>query len=163
MDFIRSILESFAAIETQNFLSVIAVVIAIAAALYARWAAKAAQRANEIAIHLERLHVFKAARHFQYEIQAIGLEYSDTVQGALIRGTELAEFYFAHTVSEALSKLIEKSQKLINERSAAFVQDACGQPVLPPEARRRLSTLHHEVIVDVKNIVDDLKAHLRLV
>jgi hypothetical protein len=157
------IYEKLTTMAVQDFVSIIAASIAILAALYARWSARAAERANEIAIHAERLRIFKTIRHFQDEIETGGLNFPDAAQVQLIQGAELAEFYFSPNLANALKKLVDQSQDFISARAQAFVQDTLGQPILPVSARESLSEVHREILSRVKGRLDEMKRDLRLV
>lgn len=106
MNYFDVIYEKLTTMGVQDFVSIIAASIAILAALYARWSARASERANEIAIHTERLRIFKTIRHFQHEIESDGLDYPDAAHVQLIQGAELAEFYFGLNLAKALAKLV---------------------------------------------------------
>jgi len=49
----------------SDVIAAIALCASAGSALYARWAGKAAQRANEIAIHNERLRIYKGLLKFR--------------------------------------------------------------------------------------------------
>lgn len=55
-----------------DYISYIAILVSILATLYARWAGKAAQRANEIALHNEKLKIFQRFQEFHMSLVQSG-------------------------------------------------------------------------------------------
>lgn len=135
--------------------------VAALSALYARWQAIAAGRANEIALHENRLTVYKGLARFRAHISARGTSIKEEEVWRFSEIVELSEFYFPSTLYPRLNKVFEDALKLLSlndeweearrhneEQAKAFVKQ------------------RHELMRATRDecykITEELKPHLRV-
>jgi len=88
-----------------TIVSVLAALVAGLSALYARWQAQAAKRANEIALHDSRLRVYNGLVRFRAHISARGTRLNEDEVWRFAEIAELSEFYFSEGIASRLSKV----------------------------------------------------------
>ena len=79
--------------ESSNVIAVISALISCLAAVYARWQAKSGAHANKIAIHENRLRVYKGVLRFHGQ-NAVGISISDKEFWDFVEISEISEFYY---------------------------------------------------------------------
>jgi hypothetical protein len=84
-----------------------AFLISILAAAYARWAGKAAQRANEIALHNQRLTIYKGLQAFHMALLAGGVAFQEDAIWRFSDHANLSEFYFPAKQYKVLQELVD--------------------------------------------------------
>lgn len=105
--------------ETNNWIALLSFLVAVLAALYARWAATAARRQNEIAIHNEKLKIFKAFLDFRTKLTAYGTDVSERdLYLELFPQVQLSEFYYSGAVHIELKKFFDCLSEMIALREA---------------------------------------------
>ena len=82
-------------------------------ALYARWQAKAAKRANEIALHENRLRVFKGLSRYRVHLTSRGASIAEEEVWKFSEEVELSEFYFPKHIHPLLQHIFDGSLKLL--------------------------------------------------
>jgi len=98
--------------ETTEFISVIALCASIGSAVYARWSGQATQRANEIAIHSERLKIYKGLLEFRAFLTTRGPGFPDEALWQFADLVLLSEFYFSSRAHEAMKALLEDANQI---------------------------------------------------
>lgn len=99
----------FSAWARSDIIAAGAASISILAAVYARWAALATENANTIALHSERLAIYKGLIKFRSEFSQQGYSMKDEALWAFKEHVFLSEFYFNDEVHSALSELLNKA------------------------------------------------------
>ena len=177
-------------IDVASALTWIGMLVAVLAALYARWSAIAARRQaeaaeaalretraqtslsqaalqaartqNEISVHGHRLDAYKAMLALRSEVKAKTSEFSPKVIWELWQHAELAEFYFPSQVSQALGSAVSLALDLL-----LVTQDLKDSEAMPPEERRgqreRRNKLHAQLSDCLERINEEMRATLRLV
>lgn len=100
--------------EDTTLITIGSALVAGIAALYARWAAIAAQRANEIAIHNERLKIYKAIWNHHATLATRGPHYPEDALWVFHDAVQLSEFYFGTSEYEALKGILGDSFEILN-------------------------------------------------
>ena len=98
--------------DTSDFFAAFAVCASAGSALYARWAGKAAQRANEIAIHNERLRIYKGLLEFRAVLTTKGSSLPDGELWKFADLVLLSEFYFSKAAHEEMHKLLKDGNEI---------------------------------------------------
>lgn len=83
----------------------------------AKEAVSEARSQNRIAMHNERLRIYKAMLAFQSELSAHGLQYKEQELWVLWEHLRIAEFYFSTTIATELNDIVEIALKLQTSRS----------------------------------------------
>jgi hypothetical protein len=91
--------------DSSDLLAVFALCASVASAVYARWAGRAAQEANEIAIHNERLRIYKGLLEFRAILTTRGPGFPDDELWKFADLALLSEFYFSEATHKAMQKL----------------------------------------------------------
>ena len=100
--------------DTATVIAVVAALVAMLSALYARSQAIAAGRANEIALHDSRLRVYNGLVRFRAHISARGTGITEAEVRNFAEVAELSEFYFPGGVSPRLNTVFENALKLLS-------------------------------------------------
>jgi hypothetical protein len=91
--------------------------VAVVSAVYARVAATAAHRQNEIAIHNERLKIFKAFLDYYGKLRTCGANVPEQdLWKDFWPHARLAKFYYSESVSAELDKFIELLREMMDFR-----------------------------------------------
>jgi len=137
--------------------------VAVLAALYARWAATAARRQNEIAIHNEKLKIFKAFLDFRTKLTAHGTNVSERdLYLELYPQVQLSEFYYSHAVYDEFEKFFDCLRKMIELRELAALnkdKDTISNKHAQLNACRKAANQIDEVM---KNDLRLIKTHQSL-
>jgi len=124
--FVREFLTAF---ETSDWIALVSAAIAIFALWHSEKAAKEARRANEIALHNERLQIYKGLLKFRGRMLAKGVQIDGSDIFEFYRtSVSLSEFYLEKSVHEQLNKLfrlVNEMKKSHNEWEAA--QNGCDE------------------------------------
>ena len=147
---------------SSTAISVLAAFVAILSALYARWQARAANRANEIALHESRLRVYCGLVRFSAHMSArspASIKEDEVWKFAEV--AELSEFYFAKAITLRLGTVLNNAITLLNmnqewEETKASDEDRARTMVAP-----RYS-LMKETRDECYAIGKDMKSHLRI-
>ena len=106
--------------DMSNWIALLSFLAALLAALYARWAATAARRQNEIAIHNEKLKIFKAVLDFRSKLTAYGTDVPERdLYLELFPHVQLAEFYYDDVTTATLNTFFECLREMIDLRELA--------------------------------------------
>lgn len=147
--------------DAATVVAVGAAFVAALSALYARWQAMAAGRANEISLHENRLAVYKGLARFRVHITAVGVGLKEEEVWRFAEIAELSEFYFPPKIHPRMNGVFEQALKLMSlndEWNEAKQSD--------PGRVRNLVTERHELMRCIRDecykITDELKRHLRV-
>lgn len=96
----------------SDLVALLAAFVAILSALYSRWSAKAAQRANEIAIHNEKLRIYRGLLDFRAALITRGPGFPDEVLWQFADVALLSEFYFSEGAHKEFAELVNDANKI---------------------------------------------------
>ncbi len=102
--------------QMSDLIAIGAALIAGLAALYARWASISAQRANEIALHSERLKIYKSLLNHGSTLATRGVKFPENSLWSFHDAVQLSEFYFDPEVYKELDSILEDSFEILNLR-----------------------------------------------
>jgi len=106
--------------ETNTLIALGSFLAALLAALYARWAATAARRQNEIAIHNEKLKIYKAFLDFRSKLTARGDDVPERdLYLELFPHVQLAQFYYTDAASAELNTFFGCLREMIDLKQLA--------------------------------------------
>jgi hypothetical protein len=146
--------------EWSNIVSIVSVFIAGLAALYARWAALAASRQNEIALHSERLRVYRGVVDYGCKLAGRGPAIKQTDVWTFNESVQLSEFYFNRAIFERLDSVFEESMQLLG------LNDEWSSADHGRDAKRELNSQRHALHGKLRHecfaIQDEMKGFLRV-
>jgi hypothetical protein len=141
--------------------AVLAALVSALSALYARWQAGSSKRANEIALHENRLNTYKGLVRFRAYITARGVGIKEEEVWKFAEVSELSEFYFSGYVHGRLESVFKRSLDLLslNDR---WETDKPADRNEMIELNRKRHDLMKEIRDDCYAISDELKPSLRV-
>jgi hypothetical protein len=89
--------------ESGNWIALVSALFACGAAFYVRKAATEARRQNEIAIHREKLKIFKGFEYFRIRLKGFGADVSDDDYLKLHDLVELSRLYYPKAAYDAMN------------------------------------------------------------
>lgn len=101
--------------DTVLLISVGAALVSALAALYARWQAAAAKRANDISLHENRLSVYKALGRFRGVVIMHGAAFPEEELWKLEENVQLSEFYFPKSIHSSMEELFQQAMELMSK------------------------------------------------
>lgn len=147
--------------ETATVVALGAAFVSALSALYARWQARAAQRANQIALHENRLAVYKGLVRFRGYISARGVGIKEDEVWHFVEIAEISEFYYPSDIHARLDAIAERSLKLL---SLNYEWEEAKQ--YEPEEAKALNeqrqALMREARDECHKVSNDIKPHLRV-
>lgn len=147
--------------DDSSIIAIIAALVAMLSALYARWQAAAAGRANEIALHENRLKIYKGLSRFRAHIITRGSKLNEEEIWQFSEIVELSEFYFSADIHTHLNTVLEQAMELLwlNDEWEDAKQNS-------PEHAKNLVSKRHELMKTTRNecckIREVIKQHLRV-
>lgn len=147
--------------DTETLISFGSALVATLAALYARWQAMTAKRANEISLHENRLKVYSGLARFRVHITGQGVNFKEEEVWRFAEIAELSEFYFPKAIPKQMDDIFERSLKLLslNDTWHAAKQSQSGDAVALVQPRHDLM---RSIRDDCYKITDEIKEHLRV-
>lgn len=147
--------------DTATIVAICAALVAALSALYARWQASAAARANEISLHETRLNVYKGLARFRAHISACGTGIKEEEVWRFAEIVEMTEFYFPPDVHPRLNAIFEQALKLLSlndewEDAKRYDQDKAKTLV---KERHKLMRGTRDECYKIGN---EIKRHLRV-
>jgi len=147
--------------DTGSLISLCSAFAAILAALYARWQAVAAKKANEISLHENRLKVYSGLSRFRVHITGQGTNIKEEEVWRIAEMAELSEFYFSENIAARMNSIFDRSLKLLSLndewKEAKEVDFSAAKPLVQPR-----HDLMREIRDDCYTITDDMKRVLRV-
>jgi len=148
-------------IELSNLVAFGAVFVAGLSALYARWAGRATQRGNEIALHNERLNIYKALLHHRAVLITRGPKYPEEQLWSFYEAVQLSEFYFGINEYEKMKRLFDDSTEILNLVSLWEITKETENEKYQTLVKKT-KALHRETRDRCENVADLLKKKLKL-
>ena len=102
--------------DTSDWISLTALFVSVVSVLFARFAASQAGRANDIALHSEKLKIFKGFLEFRREIAGMGSSFDESTLCRLYEHIQLSEFYFGQKFYDQLKQLWDCAYNVVGER-----------------------------------------------
>lgn len=141
-------------------ISLVAIFISILSALYARRAANEASKANEIALHNEKLKIFKGILELRGKVMAQGVDIKEHELFSFYEYVQLSEFYYNHSIHEQVKDYFDCVQNIVILRSQWEVAESEEKRKHLVERTHRMRTQSQEKVSRLEN---SMKEHLRLV
>jgi len=145
--------------DISTAISVLSALVAALSALYARWQANTAKRANEIALHDSRRSVYNDLVRFRAHISARGTDIAEEEVWKLAQVAELAEFYFPADIGARLNEVFESCLKILS-----LNDEWRNAQTFDPVGARELVKPRHERMRQARDscflIGDDIKKYL---
>lgn len=145
----------------SDLFAFLAVVVAVLSAMYSRWSAMAAQRANEIATHNERLRIYRGLLNFRMTLTTRRASFPDEALWEFADFVLLSEFYFSERAHNEFQKLLDEGNQIKAMHEVWQHNRKTGQG---DAARARTTT--KEMLRKTKDrcgeLIDMLKPDLRL-
>lgn len=107
-------------------ISIVALLIAIASAIYARQSAAEAKTANRISSHQHKLELLQAARDFQGSLRVHGEAVDSSLVFGLLYASSKASLYFTANVADHFSKYANAAQSVHIARVSAQAFESAG-------------------------------------
>lgn len=146
--------------DTFDFFAALALCASAASAIYARWAGKAAERANEIAMHNERLKIYKGLLEFRAVLATRGPGFPDEELWKFWDFVLLSEFYFSKKAHIAMKKLADDGNQIKAQYDLWHgMRESSGGLNL---SRQTLDALHRSTRDECGAVADLLKSDLLL-
>lgn len=147
--------------DTGSLISLCSAFAAILAALYARWQAVAAKKANEISLHENRLKVYSGLSRFRVHMTGQGTNIKEEEVWRIAEMAELSEFYFSENIAAQMNSIFDRSLKLLSLnddwKEAKEVDFSAAKPLV-----QLRHDLMREIRDDCHTITDDMKRVLRV-
>ena len=147
--------------EAATVVAVLVALIACLSALYARWQAGAAKRANEIALHESRMNVYKGIGRFRVHITARGTSITEEEVWRLAEIAELSEFYYPPEVHLKLDEVFKDAMRLL-----ALNDEWENRKRDDPSSAKSLVEPRHALVRKARDecqaITEIVKTHLRV-
>jgi len=150
-----------AEIQTSDLIASVALVIAGLAALYARWTANAAEQANTIAIHNERLKIYKALLDFKALLSARGPRFPENDLWNFYEPVQLSEFYFGEAIYSEMKQVWDNGQKILSLSDSWKQAKENGDPKYR-DLVKEAHDLHRKTRGYCKEVAEDMKPTLRI-
>lgn len=146
--------------EISDKIAAASFLTAILAALYARWSANAARHQNEIALHGERLRVYRGVVAYVGKISGQGPSIKENDVWAFDEWVQLSEFYYNKTIFEQLDAVFKKSLELLG------VNDVWTTEGMGSEEKKELNAKRHSLYTELRDeclvIRENMKGLLRI-
>ena len=155
-------------LNTLTFLDDLGALVAVGAAfvaalsaLYARWQAKAARRANEISIHDKRLNVYSALVRFRVHLTGHGANIKDEEVWRFAEAIEASEFYFPPRVHPRMEYALNESFRLMSLQEEWRAARETEPERAPSLVKPKLD-LSRDLRDECERIANELKPYLRV-
>jgi len=136
-------------------ISSIAILVAIASALYARHAVTEAKNANRISSHQHKLEILEAVRDFKHIFQVSGEAIDASLVYSLLGAAGKASLYFTKPVADHLSRYAASAYDMLIARDGAKRLESVQKEV-PREKWEQIFSR----VDDCRKIEGDLLAQL---
>ncbi|MBN8509898.1 MAG: hypothetical protein J0L57_14970 [Burkholderiales bacterium] len=135
--------------------------VASLAALYARRQAKAAKRANEIALHDSRLRVYNVLSRYRVHVTGSGPSLKEEEVWKFLEAAELSEFYYPAHIPPRLKSVFDRSLRLLS-MNEEWRSSRETEPNRAPDLVKSRYQLVGELRYECERITNDLKPYLRV-
>ena len=143
--------------ELSDYIASIALIISSLAALYSRWSAKAAEKANNIALHDPKVRIYLELRNFQNGFrgfQAFPNEYQ--LEEFYERSVVLSELYFSPEISKQFNTAYDECWSISRQIMALEYEE--DVEVIRNELKSKYNLLNKKIIWPlVAKVKDELE------
>lgn len=95
--------------ELSDYIASIALIVASLAALYSRWSAKAAEKANNIALHDPRVRIYLELRKFQKGFRGFeAIPDDNQLEDFYEKSVVLSELFFSPEISDEFNSVYDE-------------------------------------------------------
>jgi len=141
-------------------ISLFAIIISLLSASYSRCAVTEASKANEIALHNEKLKIFKGILELRGKVMAHGIEIKEHELFSFYEYVQLSEFYYNPSIHEQVKDYFDCVQNIVKLRDLWEVAGSEEKRKQLVEETHRMRTQSQEKVCRLEN---SMKEHLRLV
>lgn len=145
--------------QMSDWIALLSAFVAILSALYARYSVQQAHRANEIALHNEKLKVFKGILDLRAKLSANGVDIKEYELFSFYEYVQLSEFYFNKRIYEKVKDYFDCAWEIVKLRGLWESADVEGK-------RQEMVQKTHEMLRQSREKVESLepllKEHLRI-
>lgn len=148
----------------MEWVAIVALLVSALSAWYARWAVTESKKANEIAIHSEKLAIFKGFMNLKSGLSAHGGDFDEDDLFGFYRSANIAEFYFDKSISKSIQELLDIADEFIRYRRKWRRMDK--EPVIPDnhdEVVNKAYDLLEQLRLKVSEIEIEMRKDLRVV
>ncbi len=145
--------------EMSDWIALLSAFVAILSALYARHSVQQARRANEIALHNEKLKVFKGILDLRAKLSANGVNIKEYELFSFYEYVQLSEFYFNKRIYEKVKDYFDCAWEVVKLRGLWESAEEEGK-------RQEMVQKTHEMLRQSREKIEALepmlKEHLRI-
>lgn len=145
----------------SDWIALAAFAVSGLAAAYARWSAKAAERANRIAIHNEKIRIYRGLLEFRAVLATRGPGFPDEDLWKFHDLVTLSEFYFSDKEYAALQEIVKDAHQ-VKTRNDLWKHLRDERDPNAPEAAKEMHALHRGVRDRCEIVAAQLKPGLKL-
>ncbi len=147
--------------DISALVAVGAAFVASLSALYSRWQAKAVKRANEIAIHSNRMSVYLALVRFRVHLTGQGSNIKQEEVWRFAEAMEASEFYFPASIHPRMQQLLIDAFRLMSLhedwRTARETEPERAPSLVKPKL-----DLSRDLRDECERVANELKSYLRV-
>lgn len=148
-------------LDTGNLISLGAFLAACLVAVYAKATVRAADKANEIALHSEKLKTYKGILSIQSLLRAKGVRFPEYDFWSKYEYVELTEFYFSKALSERVHEYFNLGRDVSISRELWEEAHARGDDERKAAVKKTWDQFHKCIELGDK-VVEELKRELRV-
>lgn len=145
----------------SDLISLCSAVVAMLAAVYARWQAMGARKANEISLHENRFKVYSALARYRVHLTGQGTNVREEEVWRIADAAELSDFYFPPEIPSRMQRIFERSLELLSLndewKDAKEANDEKAKELVKPRHE-----LMRQIRDDCLSIGNDMKTYLRI-
>jgi hypothetical protein len=147
--------------DLSALVALCAALVSALAAIYARWQANAAKRANEISLHESRLKVYNRLSRFRVHLTGSGPSLKEEEVWTFFEAVEASEFYYPAYIQPRLQYVFDEAMKLLTLNDEW--RHACQiEPTQAPSLVKPRYDLSLELRDECQRITDEIKPYLRI-
>lgn len=145
--------------QTSDWIALLSASVAIVSVLYARHSVRETQRANEIALHNEKLKVFKGILDLRAKLSANGVNIKEYELFSFYEHVQLSEFYFNKQIYEKVQEYFDCAWEVVKLRGLWEISEQDGK-------KKEMVQKTHDMLRQSREKADALevmlKEHLRI-
>lgn len=143
----------------SEWIALLSAFVAILSALYARHSVQQARRANEIALHNEKLKIFKGILDLRAKLSANGVNIKEYELFSFYEYVQLSEFYFNKRIYEGVKDYFDCAWEVVKLRGLWETAEEEGKKKEMVQRTHEMLRLSREKVEALEPM---LKEHLRI-
>lgn len=148
-------------LDAGDLIALLSFLAACLAAVYAKATVKAAERANEIELHSEKLKTYKGIVGIQSLLRAKGIHFSEYDFWIKYEYVELTEFYFNKALAQRVAEYFDLGKKVVATRGLWEEAKERGEEERKAAVQRTWN--HFNKCIELGDaVIEGLKTELRL-